>query len=168
MELIRPTRKYESGWKDSIREFEAEGQNGFWNLPFNPTELEAYIKMTEDHSLGRNIPRNWMPATTFWLIDGGEFVGHLNLRHVLVEWSKNIGGHIGFAIRASARKKGYGTEILRLSLPEAKRIGLDKVLVTCDDTNIGSARVIEKNGGRLQDIHDVKGTMVRRYWISIP
>jgi predicted acetyltransferase len=109
-----------------------------------------------------------MPATTFWLIDGPGFVGHVNVRHILVEWSRKIGGHIGFAIRPSAWKKGYGRKILALALVEAGKIGLSRALVTCDDLNLGSRKIIEANGGQLQDIEAVDGKMVRRYWLDIP
>jgi predicted acetyltransferase len=168
MRLVRPERKYEASWMAGLREFEDKGINGFWNVPFKPVNIGEYVQRTEDHSYGKNIPENWMPATTFWLIDEDDVVGHVNVRHVLVEWSHRIGGHIGFAIRPSAWRKGYGRKILELALLEARTIGLSKVLVTCNDTNLGSIKIIESNGGRFQDINEVKGEMVRRYWIEIP
>ena len=167
MKLIQPNKKYENSWKTAIQEFEDEGVNGFWTIPSKPATIEEYIQRTKDHSAGINIPENWMKATTFWLIDNDILVGHVNLRHVLVEWSTKIGGHIGFAIRPTSRRSGYGTKILEMVLPEAKRIGLKKALVTCDDNNIASVKIIEMNGGKLQDSNEVKGRMVRRYWINI-
>jgi predicted acetyltransferase len=168
MKLIRPTLQYAGSWKLAMEEFEAEGIGGFWNVPTKPVAIEEYIQRTSDHSEGKNLPDYWMQATTFWLIDNEEFVGHANLRHVLVDWSEKIGGHIGYAIRASARGKGYGMKILELVLPEARRIGLSRALLTCDDANGASIRIIEKNGGQFQDVSDVKGKMTRRYWIDIP
>jgi predicted acetyltransferase len=87
---------------------------------------------------------------------------------MLVEWSRMVGGHIGFAITPSSWRKGYGRKILELALIETKKIGLTRALVTCNDSNFGSRRIIESNGGKFQDINEVKGEMVRRYWIEIP
>lgn len=167
IDLTRPDGRYESTWKAALQEFEREGISGFWNVPAKPIDVSTYIRMTEEHSQGQNIPESWMPATTFWLIDNEEFVGHVNVRHVLVDWSKKIGGHIGFAIRPSMWRMGYGRKILEMALPEAAKIGLTKVLVTCNETNLGSRKIIESNGGVFQDVNEVKGEMVRRYWIDI-
>ncbi|MBD3328801.1 GNAT family N-acetyltransferase [Candidatus Peregrinibacteria bacterium] len=136
-------------------------------MPEKPTNLIEYIQRTDDNAKGENLPKDWMPSTTYWLIDNNEFVGHVNIRHKLVDWSKKRGGHIGFAIRKSARKKGYGNKIMKLALEKAREIGLKKVLLTCDDTNIASQRIIEKNKGELQDKIEVKDKLVRRYWITI-
>lgn len=167
MKLVKPTQEYEKSWKEALQEFEEEKKSGFWNIPQKPTTIDEYIQRTTDHAKGKNLPDNWIPATTYWLIDNDKFVGHVNIRHELTDWSKKIGGHIGFAIRRSARKKGYGTKILQLALEKVKEIGLEKALVTCDDINIGSRKIIEKNKGQLQDIIDVDGVAVRRYWIKL-
>src|SRR4051794_40504823 len=116
--LVRPCLDYAQSWKAALDEFDAEAVSGFWYVPTKPVDIGEYIQRTEDHASGKNIPDNWMQATTFWLIDEGMFVGHVNLRHTLFEWSKKIGGHIGFAIRPSARKQGYGSRILALALIE--------------------------------------------------
>ena len=107
-----------------------------------------------------------MPATALWLVDNGEFIGSLSLRHRLNENLLKMGGHIGYSIRPSARKRGYGTKILELALPIAKSLGIDKVLVTCDDDNTGSAKIIEKNGGVLENKVEHEGKLKRRYWIE--
>jgi predicted acetyltransferase len=77
------------------------------------------------------------------------------------------GGHIGYDIRPSMRRKGYGTEILKLSLPIAKQIGLNRVMLTCDDNNIASWKIMEKNGAVIDEKYDYKGRYKRRYWIDI-
>jgi predicted acetyltransferase len=167
MQLVKPDRLYESGWKAALKEFEAESQGGFWNVPEKPEDLDEYIRRTEGHGRGENLPDYWMPATTFWLVEGSSFLGHVNVRHKLVEWSERIGGHIGFAIRKSERKKGYGSRILELAKVEARNLGLTRVLVTCNEMNAGSRKIIEKNGGVFQDVNEVKGEQVRRYWIEL-
>ena len=166
MRLIKPSKKYGQSWKSALREFEAEKRHGFWNVQKKPDDLDEYMKLTEDHARGKNLPDHWVQASTFWLIDGNEFVGHINVRHELNEKLKLVGGHIGYAIRPTARNKGYGSKILEMVLEKVKKMPLKKVLLTCDDSNIASRKIIEKNGGKLQDLVEVDGEKVRRYWIE--
>lgn len=103
----------------------------------------------------------WVPCTTLWYVDGSEYLGRLAIRHRLTPWLLELGGHIGYDVRPSARCNGYATSMLRDALPVAKRLGIDDVLVTCDVDNAASRRVIEKNGGRLEDERGGK----LRFWI---
>jgi predicted acetyltransferase len=168
MQLIKPTKKYEQSWLEGIAEFEAEKRNGFWNIPDKPTDIDSYIQRCMDHEQGKNLPDYWVPATTYWLIDNDEFVGHVNIRHKLNDQLEKIGGHIGYAIRPSKRKKGYGTKILESALSKAKERGFPKVMVTCDTDNIASRKIIEKHGGKLIDSNPKEdGTPVNRYWITL-
>lgn len=111
-----------------------------------------------------------MPESTHWLVrDGTTFVGFSRLRHRLAPALEHHGGHVGYAIRPSERGKGYGTRILALTLNKAREMGLDRVLVTCDTDNLASVRVIEANGGVLQNqsVSNRSGKMISRYWISL-
>src|SRR3989338_7171193 len=103
----------------------------------------------------------------YWLIDNDEVIGRVQIRHVLNDYLLNYGGHIGYYIKPSKRRMGYGRKILKLSLIEAKKIGLKKVLLTCDEGNIGSQKIIESYGGVLKNI--IKQTsdkpLTRRYWV---
>ena len=78
-----------------------------------------------------------------------ELVGRVSIRHELNEWLEDVGGHIGYGVCPSHRNKGYGKQLLIQSLPIAKKIGLDRVLVTCDESNIGSKKIIENAGGKF-------------------
>lgn len=97
-------------------------------------------------------------------------VGVIQLRHDLNEYLRNFGGHIGYSVRPSEQGKGYATEMLHLCLIEAHGLGLEKVLVTCDDDNIGSRRVIEKAGGVLENAVDnpTTGKQTLRFWVTLP
>src|SRR6185503_15708940 len=100
---------------------------------------------------------------------GSRIVGRVSIRHELNEFLMRIGGHIGYTVVPEFRRRGYATEMLRQSLAISRqRFGLTRVLVTCDDDNVGSIRTIEKNGGVLENI--VTGpdldTPKRRYWIE--
>ncbi len=167
MQLLKPTKKYAESWWEAIREFETENRKGFWNIPDKPTDIDEYIQRTADHAQGKNMPDWFVPATTYWLIDNEKFVGNVNIRHKLNDKLKKEGGNIGYAIRPTERQKGYGSKILELAIPKAKEIGLQKVLITCDDENIASAKIIEKNGGKLHDKNIVDGKLVRRYWLNL-
>lgn len=110
-----------------------------------------------------------MPQTIYWLIDGEEFIGRSSLRHELTPALLEIGGHIGYEIRPSRRRRGYGRAILRLTLEEARGRGLSEVLVTCDTDNVGSRKIIEANGGRFADERPGPpgARPTRRYWIPL-
>ena len=151
MKLIKPIKKYEKSWKEALAEFRAEGRKGFWNWSKEPGDIDEFIQLTQDNEKGKSLPNDWVSSTTYWLIDNDEFVGHINIRHKLNDHLEKIGGHIGYAIRPSARNKGYGTKILELTLPKARQLGLQKVLITCDESNIASQKIIEKNKGQLQN-----------------
>lgn len=97
----------------------------------------------------------------------GEIVGRTSIRHELTEFLLNVGGHVGYAVAPEQRRRGYATEILRQSVARLADLGVDRVLVTCDDDNVGSAAVIEACGGVLEDIRPLPGEVSkRRYWIE--
>ncbi len=167
MKLIKPSKKYEQSWQEALAEFRKEKAEGFWNMDGEPTNLDEYIKKTKDHEEGKNLHEGWVPATTYWLIDKEEFIGHTNIRHKLTEELKTEGGNIGYYIRPTARKKGYGTKMLELALHEAEKIGLKKVLITCEESNIGSRKVIERNGGKYRDKVTKNGKTLLRFWVEL-
>ena len=92
-------------------------------------------------------PHAWVPVSFLLAQVDGVVVGRTSVRHSLNEWLAAAGGHIGYAVLAAHRRRGYATEILRQSLLVARDHGVDRVLVTCDDDNVGSATVIERSGG---------------------
>ena len=106
-------------------------------------------------------------ASTFLLAEvDGDVVGRSSIRHELNDFLRHEGGHIGYCVLPHHRRRGYATEIMRQSLEIAHRHGIDRVLVTCDDDNIGSATIIERAGGVLEDtVVNEAGGLTRRYWI---
>jgi predicted acetyltransferase len=97
-----------------------------------------------------------------WITDGSEVVGFLALRHELTPWLLEEGGHIGYSVRPSRRREGHASRALDLALIRAKGLGLERVLLTCDEDNLGSRRTIENAGGVYEDSRKGK----RRYWIT--
>ena len=110
-----------------------------------------------------------MPENEFWLVSENRVLGRVKLRHRLLPALEHEGGHIGYDIRPLERQKGYGTLLLKLTLLKAKELGLNRVLLTCDTDNIGSAGIIEKNGGVLsgQAISKKSGKPISQYWIEL-
>jgi predicted acetyltransferase len=106
----------------------------------------------------------------YWITDAGEVIGFVSLRHELNDWLRRFGGHIGYAVRPSRRLRGYARAGLALALERSRELGLDRVMLTCDDDNAGSIRTIEGAGGELEDVIDAPEQghpRVRRYWITL-
>jgi predicted acetyltransferase len=116
---------------------------------------------------GERVPK--VPFTLRWLIEGDAFIGEVSIRHRLNPWLMQEGGNIGYGITPSRRRQGYGRLILALALEECRRIGLERVLVTALAANLGSVRIIETNGGCLDNEIDAPSGdgRLRRYWIKV-
>ncbi len=110
----------------------------------------------------------FVPRTVYFGMVGGEIVGMVSIRHKLNDNLMKVGGHVGYGIRPSQRRKGYASEMLFLALGECKELGIKRALVTCDKTNIGSAKTILKNGGVLENELTLRdGSVTQRYWIDL-
>lgn len=101
-----------------------------------------------------------------WHLEQQKMVGIINIRHQLNDFILKFGGHIGYSIHPDWWNQGYGSEMLALALPECDKLGIENVLITCAKTNIGSAKVILKNGGVLENEVEAGGKIVQRYWIT--
>jgi predicted acetyltransferase len=140
-----------------------------FGLGYQPgMEWSSYLEALENERLGVNLPPGIVPATFLVADVAQEIVGRVSVRHTLNDFLAREGGHIGYGVLPGHRRRGYATEILRQGLVIARANGVDRVLVTCDDSNTGSAAVIEACGGRLDSV--VQATtgayLMRRYWIG--
>ena len=169
--LVELERKHEAQLVSLFEDFQAVGQEGFlsdWERAQG--DIAAYVKRLKDFSQGVGLAEGVVPESTYWLVrDGTAFIGFSRLRHRLVPALEHHGGHVGYAIRPSERRKGYGTRILALTLDKAREMGLERALVTCDTDNVASVRVIEANGGVLENqlISNRSGKRIARYWITL-
>jgi predicted acetyltransferase len=131
--------------------------------------FRRYLEVLAEHERGENRPANKVPSTFLFAFAGTRIVGRVSIRHSLNPYLERFGGHMGYVVVPEYRRRGYATTILRQSLQIAReKLGLTRVLVTCDDDNVGSIKVIGKNGGVLENI--VTGpdgnNPKRRYWIA--
>ena len=168
MELrLRPLRREdEDAFVAAHRAMDGEGFafGLFWD---DDSDWLAYLEALDRQHRSIDIPPDRVAATFLVAEVGGVIVGRTSIRHALNDFLANEGGHIGYGVLRAHRRRGYATEILRQSLIIARAEGVDRVLVTCDDDNIGSATVIERCGGVLDSKGEASdGTRIRRYWID--
>ncbi len=131
--------------------------------------LREYLRVLYEQRHGINIAPGSVPSTLLFAFVGDRVVGRVSIRHSLNENLERLGGHIGYAVVPEFRRRGYATTMLRLALDIAHgELGIRRVLVTCDNDNIASRRVIEKCGGVLDNILNGPDLAVpkRRYWFE--
>jgi predicted acetyltransferase len=175
-QLIRPAVEIHRSFLAAMAEFRAEGRGDASDATMvgreirhhsatwgTPAGFAGYVDELRAEALEDSPrPDGFVPSTTLWWVDGDEYLGRIAIRHRLTPHLLEVGGHIGYDVRPSARRRGHATAMLRAALPVARELGIDKALVTCDLDNVGSRKAIENNDGVLEDIRDGK----RRYWIA--
>ena len=178
--LVDPDPAYHRSFLTAADEFVAAGQapyagivhlapeEGFAGVHFtregleDPAEFARLVRYLLDDRLEETPrPAGWVPCTALWIVDGGEYVGRISLRHRLTGDLLTWGGHIGYGVRPSARGRGAATAALAAMLPLCRERGIDPALVTCDVDNEASRRTIERNGGVYEDTRQGK----LRYWV---
>ncbi len=164
-----PDDKYRDSFLEGLREFQREGRMLQYDMESVRADFASFVRRIQAQPNPIGWSPDHVPATDFWLIDKEEFIGRLSLRNELNEILLKIGGHIGYQIRPSKRRKGYGKIQLGLGLQKARERGLSRVLITCDEDNFASKKVIEYHGGQLENVILVEGSPVRklRYWIDL-
>lgn len=167
MRLIKPTINLEHEYLDMLNEWKLSKEDMVpFSLKYSTSNFKKFIATNENHVV--NPESGFVCHSTFWMLNKtNKIIGTSNIRHCLNDDLLIENGHIGYGIRPSCRGKGYATKILALSLEKAKEMGLNKVLLTCNETNIGSKKVILKNGGVIRRKQRVKGNNILSFWINI-
>jgi predicted acetyltransferase len=134
--------------------------------------FETYINVLPLISIGQLIPSDHVPSTLLFAFDGSNrIVGRVSIRHQLNDLLLKVGGHVGYGVVPSRRRVGFANEILKESLIyiKSKLPHIERVLLTCDDSNLGSSKTIENNGGVFEDLVKDSSMEVakRRYWIKL-
>ena len=170
--LMRPTAAYADQIRELRQEFLDAGSSMDGMGPLRRMEDPiAYIELCAAGEDPNRIPANWVPATQFLFIRKADnkLVGMLQVRHHFNELLKKYGGHIGYSIRPSERRKGYAKEMLHTALPYCRELGLEKVLLTCIDSNIGSEKTIRANGSVYESTvyEPDEKVNLKRFWITL-
>lgn len=172
IELMQPSPGFEKDFYRMVREYRRAGECYDRLLEPLLNHFPTYLRRVEEIAQGLSLPQGIVQQTVFWLVrDGVRIVAMGRLRHRLTPALEKEGGHIGYTVRPSERRKGYGTMLCGLLVQEARRrLGISRILITCNSDNIASARIIRKNGGRFENevVSDWSGKPVSRYWIEIP
>jgi predicted acetyltransferase len=171
LRLAQPSIAYKDAYLDFYEEWIRSGESIVpWVVERNPIDFEAYVQFLYSQDDDEKILESgWVPHTTYWLLDARDrVVGASNFRHRLNGSLLESGGHIGYGIRPSERKKGYASFLLAETLGVASGKGLGRVLVVCDHGNEASERTIRRYGGVLEDERTTgDGRRVKRFWIAL-
>lgn len=169
MTLVVPTPDRRQEWLDLVAEFGGEHVAGgaFFGVTADELADPATFARWVDDALAsereERVPQGFVASTVRWVEQEGRLVALVHLRHELNAFLLQDGGHIGYAVRPTARRRGVATAALAATLELARARGMVRALLTCDDDNVASARTIATNGGVLEDVRAGK----RRYWISL-
>ncbi len=169
IQLVPPTERCRESFLRGLREFRHEGLP--WHAGVDLGAIEQNFAAFVTEKLAESNPRTgtFVPKTHLWAVSEEQFVGRISIHHELNDALRVEGGHIGYDTVPSFRGRGVATEMLRQALPVARALGLMAVLLTCDDTNAASIRVIERNGGSLRETKtlDTNRPLKRYYWITL-
>jgi len=170
MKLVVPSLEYATQFDSLCDDFlNNDPQNAEYYLQGH-AHYTQYIQRLLDEAKGINLQEGYVPCSHFWLINSDSvLLGAIRIRHHIDnEFLSLEGGHIGYDIAPSYRGCGNGKLMLKLALSKAKQLGITKVLLTADEDNFASRKVIEANGGEFEKI--VMGKVfpnpLARYWIS--
>lgn len=170
--LTRPTGEYAGQIVAYRQEFldAGDSMDGTGSLR-RVEDPEEYIKICEDYEDPRKVPAHLVPATQFFFIrrHDNRLVGMIQIRHCFNDYLEKYAGHIGYSVRPGERRKGYAKAMLKMALPFCREIGIEKVLITCMDGNIGSEKTILANGGVYETtVHEPdKNRELKRFWITL-
>lgn len=172
LKFIRPTKEYEQQAYEYIREFNDYNSpiNGTGGLDHYLGHYDEWLERLENDRI-RKPTKEKVPAETFFLVreSDNKLLGIINIRLILNDALLDHGGHIGYGIRPTERRKGYNSYQLYCALKFCKEKGIKKVLITCDKDNIGSAKTIQNSCGVLENeiIDPTDGKLLQRYWINV-
>ena len=167
LRLVKAEERYREAIVDFLDEWQKSGEK---ITPYAVTKGDVHDFPAYCEAIELKEPKDGLvPDSTFFCLEeeSGQIVGAVNIRHYLNDYLRMYGGHIGDGVRPSRRNEGIATKMIALALEECKKLGIDRVLMTCDRDNIASARSIQKNGGVLENEVNDGEEILQRYWIDL-
>ena len=133
------------------------------------SSIEVWLEELKKRSCEDTVPKGLVPSSTYLGVREKDnyIVGMIDIRHYLNEYLTQVGGNIGYGVRKTERNKGYAKQMLKLALEKCKELKIKKVLITCDEDNIASEKVILSANAKLEDIRNVDGENKKRFWIDL-
>ena len=170
--FLRPTAEYAGQIIQCKQEYLAAGSSMDGCGPMRRTDDPMeYIEKCALKENPETCPADLVPATQLMLVrkEDNKVLGFLQIRHEFNDYLSKFGGHIGYSVRPSERRKGYAKQMLKMALSFCREIGLDKVLITCTDGNVGSEKTILANGGFYEStVHEPNSDRdLKRFWIEL-
>jgi len=133
------------------------------------SSIEIWFEELKKRSCEDTVPKGLVPSSTYLAVREKDnyIVGMIDIRHYLNKYLTQVGGNIGYGVRKTERNKGYAKQMLKLALEKCKELKIKKVLITCDEDNIASEKVILSANAKLEDIRNVDGENKKRFWIDL-
>jgi len=172
MEIIKPEKKYLDSYYQACKETWGHVHDNY--IIHNPEKYDEWkntiFEEYENKAKGINLPDGFVASETFWVVEGDEYIGTINIRRSLSDNLREYGGHAGLVIRYTRRKMGYGRKIVEMMLEKIHHMGVGEILLTCEETNIGSQKILEKLKPVRVEKADVmlnnRLTPIKRYYFN--
>jgi predicted acetyltransferase len=170
LKLVFPSLIQKTQVKDYILEFKNNNEKDIpGGAHIQKLDYDEWLLKINNDLTKEELEKGRVPAIQYFGMLDDKIIGTIQIRCELNDYLFNFGGHIGYSIRPSERRKGYADKMLKLALEKCKEMKIFKVLITCDKNNIGSAKTIIKNGGILENeyFNESENEITQRYWISL-
>lgn len=168
--LVIPSKEHKDAYIEMMIEWEDTKEHIYPGaIRRRGTDYSNWLEMLESYSKNETCPSHLVPSDTYFLVNEyNKLLGAISIRHYLNDQLLQLSGHIGYGIRPAERRKGYATVMLKMALEKCIDMGIKQVLITCDKSNIASAKTIIANEGVLaNELVEDNGNIVQRYWIEV-